>query len=112
MNKVILMGQPDKRPGSEIFTGSDSTGDCQIYPSSRPADSEAGRRSRPQILFRALHLAEQAEFAEKYYRQGHESATYRGRIQTGSYTNKDGHEGLYDRGCRRRTGICREQSCQ
>ena len=47
-----------------------------------------------------------------YFRQGLKVIVISGRIQTGSYTNKDGREGIYNRCCSRRTGICREQSCE
>ena len=39
----------------------------------------------------ALRLDENAEFAEKYFRQGLK-VVVTGRIQTGSYTNKDGQK--------------------
>ena len=45
--------------------------------------------SRLLILSAVLHLDRQGEFAEKYLHQGTKIAIT-GRIQTGSYTNKDG----------------------
>lgn len=47
--------------------------------------------SSQRISFPALHLAKNGEFAEKYFKQGTKIAIT-GRIQTGSYTNRDGQK--------------------
>lgn len=44
-----------------------------------------------QTSFPALRFGKSGEFAEKYFRKGM-SVAVRGRIQTGSYTNKDGQK--------------------
>ena len=51
-----------------------------------------------------------AEFAEKYFHQGLK-VVVTGRIQTGSYTNRDGQQGLHYRCSCRGSGVCRKQSC-
>ena len=47
--------------------------------------------SRLQISSDVLHSEDSAEFAEKYFRQGLK-VIVTGRIQTGSYTNKEGQK--------------------
>ncbi len=53
--------------------------------------SQEVAESRPLILSTAWHLTAPAEFAEKYFRQGMR-VLVSGRIQTGSYVNKDGQK--------------------
>ena len=47
--------------------------------------------SRTQTSFGCVAFGRSAEFAEKYFRQGLK-VIVTGRIQTGSYTNRDGHK--------------------
>lgn len=47
--------------------------------------------SSQRILYLASHSAKNGEFAEKYLKQGTKIAAT-GRIQTGSYTNRDGQK--------------------
>lgn len=87
MNKVILMGRLTKDP--EIR----STADGKTIASYSLAVNRSFKRDGdPDADFlNCVAFGKPAEFAEKYFKKGMQILVT-GRIQTGSYTNKDGHK--------------------
>ena len=89
MNKVILMGRLTRDPDVRYSAGENSTAvarytlavDRRFH---RDGDATADFIGR-------VAFGRQAEFAEKYLRQGTKIAIT-GRIQTGSYTNREGQK--------------------
>lgn len=91
MNKVILMGRLTRDPEVR-YSQSDSTMAIARYTLavnrrfSKNQNGEQGTDFINCVVFKSG-----AEFAEKYFRQGMRVLIC-GRIQTGSYTNKDGQK--------------------
>ncbi len=87
MNKVILMGRLTRDPEVRYSSGSNST--C-VAKYSLAVDRKYQRDGEPTADFiPCVAFSKQAEFAEKYLKQG-KKIVVTGRIQTGSYTNRDG----------------------
>ena len=89
-----LNGKIDKRPGSQIFTGRAFHAIARYTLAvdrrgRRGQDSSAEQQTADFINCVAFDRA--AEFAEKYFRQGMR-VLVSGRIQTGSYVNKEGQK--------------------
>ena len=76
MNKVILMGRLTRDPEVRYSSGETAT---------------AVARFTLAVDRRFAAFGRNAEFIEKYFRQGMR-VTICGRIQTGSYTNRDGNK--------------------
>lgn len=90
MNKVILMGRLTRDPDIRYGTGERSTTVARYTLAvDRRRRANDGEQSADFISCVAFDRA--AEFAEKYLKQGTKIAIT-GRIQTGSYTNKDGNK--------------------
>ena len=90
MNRVILMGRLTRDPNMSYSQNGDNMAIARFT----LAVDRRGRRQdgadQPTADFiGCVCFGRQAEFAEKYLRQGMKIAV-QGRIQTGSYTNKDG----------------------
>ena len=87
MNKVILMGRLTRDPEVRYSQG-DSASAFARY--TLAVDRRFKRDGEPTADFlNCVAFGRAAEFAEKYLRQGVKIAIT-GRIQTGSYTNRDG----------------------
>ncbi len=87
MNKVILMGRLTRDPEVRYSQGENATAVARY---SLAVDRRFKRDGEQTADFiNCVAFGRQAEFAEKYLRQGTKIAAT-GRIQTGSYTNKDG----------------------
>lgn len=89
MNKVILMGRLTRDPDVRYSAGENSTAVARytlaVYRRfHRDGDATAD-------FIGCVAFGRQAEFAEKYLRQGTKIAIT-GRIQTGSYTNREGQK--------------------
>ena len=87
MNKVILMGRLTRDPEVRYSQGATPLAIARYtlaVDRRFKRDGEATADFIPCVAF-----GKQAEHAERYYRQGLR-VTISGRIQTGSYTNKDG----------------------
>ena len=83
MNKVILMGRLTRDP--EVRTG-----EMTVARYSLAVDRRFKREGEPTADFiNCVAFGKAGEFAEKYLKKGTKIAVT-GRIQTGSYTNKDG----------------------
>ena len=87
MNKVILMGRLTRGPEVRYSQGANATAVARY---SLAVDRRFKRDGEPTADFiNCVAFGRTAEFAEKYFRQGLK-VVVTGRIQTGSYTNKDG----------------------
>ena len=91
MNKVILMGRLTRDPDVRVSTGERSMSIARytLAVDRRGRRSDNGEQTADFISCVAFDRA--AEFAEKYLHQG-TKVVVTGRIQTGSYTNKDGQK--------------------
>ncbi len=87
MNKVVLVGRLTRDPEVRYSQGENATAVARYT----LAVDRRFRRDGEQTadFIPCVVLEDVAEFAEKYFRQGMR-VVYSGRIQTGSYTNKDG----------------------
>lgn len=89
MNKVVLVGRLTRDPEVRYSQGDNATavGRYTLAVDRRfKRDGDATADFIPCVAF-----GRSAEFAEKYFRQGMR-VSVSGRIQTGSYTNKDGNK--------------------
>lgn len=90
MNKVILMGRLTRDPEIRYSQGEQATAVARY---TLAVDRRFRRDNDQQTadFIGCVAFGRQAEFAEKYFRKGIKIAIT-GRIQTGSYTNKDGQK--------------------
>lgn len=88
MNKVILMGRLTRDADVRYTSGPETTTVARFTLAVNRRYSKDGQQSADFISCVAFGKA--AEFCERYARQGIKLAI-EGRIQTGSYTNKDGN---------------------
>ena len=83
MNKVILMGRLTREP--DIRYSQNANGSMAVARFTLAVD----RRVKREDFISCVSFGKPAEFVEKYLHQGTKIAIV-GRIQTGSYTNRDG----------------------
>ena len=90
MNKVILMGRRTRDPEVRCSSGETATAVARF---TLAVDRRFARRDSEQTadFIGCVAFGRNAEFIEKYFRQGMR-VTICGRIQTGSYTNRDGNK--------------------
>ena len=90
MNKVILMGRLTRDPEIRYSQNGDQM--C-IARYTLAVDRKFKKQGDGQTadFINCIAFGKSAEFAEKYLKQGIKIAVT-GRIQTGSYTNKDGNK--------------------
>lgn len=91
MNKVILMGRLTREPDvrySQNAEGPMAVARYTLAVDRRRARSNGGDEQSADFIS-CVAFGRAGEFAEKYFHQGTKIAIT-GRIQTGSYTNKDG----------------------
>lgn len=89
MNKVILLGRLVRDPDVRYSQGENASAVARY---TLAVDRRFKREGEQQADFiSCVAFGKSAEFAEKYLRQGTKIAVV-GRIQTGSYTNKDGQK--------------------
>ena len=89
MNKVILMGRLTRDPEVRYTQGDNA---MAIARYSLAVDRRFKRDGEPDADFiNCVAFGKAGEFAEKYLKKGTKIAVV-GRIQTGSYTNKDGQK--------------------
>ena len=91
MNKVILMGRLTRDPEVRYSQGENSTAIARytLAVDRRFRRNNDGEQTADFI--ECVAFGRSAEFAEKYFRQGLK-VIVTGRIQTGSYTNKEGQK--------------------
>ena len=90
MNKVILMGRLTRDPDVRYSNGEQATAVARF---TLAEDRRVARRDGEQTadFIGCVAFGRTAEFVEKYFRQGMRMVIS-GRIQTGSYTNRDGQK--------------------
>ncbi|MCR4739693.1 MAG: single-stranded DNA-binding protein [Lachnospiraceae bacterium] len=90
MNKVILMGRLTKDPEVRYSSGDNQTAVARY---TLAVDRRFTRNGNDQTadFIPCVVFGKSGEFAEKYFRKG-TKIVVTGRIQTGSYTNKDGQK--------------------
>lgn len=86
MNKVILMGRLTRNP--EVRHSQNANGEQLAIARFTLAVDRRGKDAGADYIS-CVEFGKSAEFAEKYLKQG-TKITASGRIQTGSYTNRDG----------------------
>ncbi|HAT02903.1 MAG TPA: single-stranded DNA-binding protein [Oribacterium sp.] len=93
MNKVILMGRLTRDPDIRYTQGENSMAIARytIAVDRRVRRAEGGNNEQSADFIGCVAFGRSAEFAEKYLHQGTKICV-EGRIQTGSYTNKDGQK--------------------
>ena len=87
MNKVILMGRMTRDPAVRYTQGEKPTAVARYTLAVNRQFKRQGEQDADFI--NCIAFGKAAEFAEKYFRQGIRIVVS-GRIQTGSYTNRDG----------------------
>mgnify|MGYP001105205838 CR=1 FL=1 len=90
MNKVILMGRLTREP--DVRYSQNADGSMAVARYTLAVDRRRGRNSdneQSADFISCVAFGRAGEFAEKYLHQG-TKVVVSGRIQTGSYTNKDG----------------------
>ena len=89
MNKVILLGRLVRDPETRYGGTNDSMAVCRY---TLAVDRKFKKDNEPTADFiNCVAFGKTAEFAEKYFTRGLRVAVS-GRIQTGSYTNRDGQK--------------------
>lgn len=88
MNIVALMGRLTKDPETRYTQGAEP---MAITRYTLAVDRRFKQGDQTADFISCVCFRKAAEFAEKYFRQGMR-VTVSGRIQTGSYTNKDGQK--------------------
>lgn len=88
MNKVILMGRLTRDPEVRYSQGENATAVARYTLAVDRRFNRNGDENTADFIG-CVAFGRAAEFAEKYFRKGIKIAIT-GRIQTGSYTNKDG----------------------
>ena len=88
MNKVILMGRLTRDPEVRYSQGESAMAVARF---TLAVDRRFRRDDASTDFIGCVAFGRNAEFIEKYFRQG-TKALITGRIQTGSYTNKDGQK--------------------
>ena len=95
MNKVILLGRLTRDPEVRYSQGQESMAIARFslaVDRKKTRDGDQGADFIPCVAFGKL-----GEFAEKYLKKG-TKILYEGRLQTGSYTDKDGKK-VYTTDC-------------
>lgn len=88
MNKVILMGRLTRDPEVRYSQGESATAVARY---TLAVDRRFNRNNEDNSadFIQCVAFGRSGEFAEKYFRKG-TKVLVTGRIQTGSYTNRDG----------------------
>ena len=87
MNKVVLMGRLTRDPEVRYSQGENSLAIARYTLAVDRRFKRDGEQTADFI--NCVVFGKSAEFTERYFRQGMR-VTVSGRIQTGSYTNRDG----------------------
>ncbi|MDD7641318.1 MAG: single-stranded DNA-binding protein [bacterium] len=92
MNKVILMGRLTRDPEVRYSQGENAMAVARYTLAVDRRVSRNNQNGEPTADFiQCVAFGRSGEFAEKYFRKGMK-VVVTGRIQTGSYTNKDGQK--------------------
>lgn len=88
MNKAILIGRLTRDPEVRYSQGENSTAIARFTLAVDRRFKKPGDTQDADFIG-CVSFGKQAEFVERYFKQGMKMVAV-GRIQTGSYTNKDG----------------------
>ena len=91
MNKVILMGRLTRDPEVRYSSGDNQMAIARYSLAVDRRGRREGNDGQTADFINCVAFGRAGEFAEKYFRQGLK-VVVTGRIQTGSYTNKDGQK--------------------
>ena len=91
MNKVILMGRLTRDPEVRYSAGDNSSAFARYTLAVDRRFSRNNGDGQNTDYIPCVAFGKSAEFAEKYLHQGTKMVVV-GRIQTGSYTNKEGRK--------------------
>ena len=93
MNRVILMGRLTRDPDVRYTAGENSTAVARytLAVDRRFTRKDENNSGQSADFIGCVAFGKSAEFAEKYLHQG-TKVVVTGRIQTGSYTNRDGQK--------------------
>mgnify|MGYP000262976486 CR=1 FL=1 len=92
MNKVILMGRLTRDPNVRYSPRNNSQEEMAIARYTLAVDRRGAKDGKQSADFiSCVAFGRDGEFAEKYLKQG-TKVVVTGRIQTGSYTNRDGQK--------------------
>ena len=91
MNKVILMGRLTRDPDMRVTTGENAMTISRYTLAVDRRTRKTDTNESTADFITCVAFGKAAEFAEKYFHQGMR-VLITGRIQTGSYTNKDGNK--------------------
>ena len=91
MNKVILMGRLTRDPDIRYSQGENAMAVARYTLAVDRRGRKDGASDQTADFISCVSFGKIAEFAERYLRQGTKIVA-EGRIQTGSYTNKDGQK--------------------
>lgn len=89
MNKVILMGRLTRDPDIRYSQGENSLAIARFTLAVDRRFKREGSNDQTADFISCVAFGKTAEFCERYAHQG-TKLVVEGRIQTGSYTNKDG----------------------
>lgn len=89
MNKVILMGRLTRDPEVRYSQGDNSTAIARYSIAVDRRGRQNNEQQQTADFINIVAFGKAGEFAEKYLHKG-TKVLVTGRIQTGSYTNKDG----------------------
>ena len=89
MNKVILMGRLTRDPEVRYSQGEASMAVARYTLAVDRRQARNNSNEQTADFINCVAFGRAGEFAERYFRKGTKIAVT-GRIQTGSYTNKDG----------------------
>ena len=90
MNKVILLGRLTRDPEVKYTQGENAMAIAR-YTVAVDRRFKKDNDEQSADFINCVAFGKTGEFAEKYYRKG-TKVCIEGRIQTGSYTNKDGQK--------------------
>jgi len=91
MNKVILMGRLTRDPEVRYSQGEKSMAIARYTIAVDRRFRRGGESESSADFITCVAFDRSAEFAEKYFKQG-TKLVVTGRLQTGSYTNKEGQK--------------------
>ena len=89
MNKVILMGRLTRDPEVRYSQGENSMAIARYSLAVERRVNRNSQDGQTADFINCVAFGRSGEFAEKYFRKG-TKVLVEGRIQTGSYTNKEG----------------------
>ena len=91
MNKAILMGRLTRDPEVRYSQGENAMAIANYTLAVDRKGRRGGNEEQSTDFIRCTAFGKAGEFAEKYFRQGLR-VLISGRIQTGSYVNRDGQK--------------------